>query len=42
MVMKKRLQGTCLQLSRIFGVLMIEMGMKSGKTNLKISSDFFP
>jgi len=35
----KEVEGTCMQLSRIFGVLMIRMGMKSEKINLKISSD---
>ena len=38
MVIRRRLKGTCMQLSRIFGVLMIRMGMKSGKYHLK---DFF-
>jgi len=38
MVMRKRLKGTCMQLSRIFRVLMIRMGMRSGEIILRISS----
>ena len=34
MVMKRRLKGTRMRLSYIFGILMIRMGMKSEKTTL--------
>ena len=36
MGMKRRLKGTCIQLSRIFKVFMIRMGMKSEKIILRI------
>ena len=43
--MTRRLNGICIRLSRIFGVLMIIMGMRSGKIILKlfwtICSDFW-
>ena len=42
MVIRRGLKGTCMQLSRIFRILMIRMGMKSKKTNLKISSNISP
>jgi len=42
MVMKRKLKGTCMQLSRIFGLLMTMMGMKSEKIILKISSVISP
>jgi len=34
-----RLKGAWMQLSYIFGILMIRIGMKSEKTNLKIFLD---
>ena len=35
MGMKRRLKGTCMQHSRIFGVFMIRMSMKSEKNHLE-------